>query len=505
MALSLDEVQTIDRLHQRLAATWTNDELMLRYYQGRQRVEQLGLAIPPNLRKFVVIANWPRTVVDTIDDRQQVRALILPGEESADPALKEIWDANNLSAHLSMFNRDRMVYGRAFMTVGANEDTPDLPLVRVESPREMVAEVDVRTERITAAARFYGERDGVSPTHVTLYLPDRTVWVERDGSGRWVEVDRDPHRLGAVPVVMHLNRRMTGSWVGESQMTDVIPIADSAARSLTLLQFGQDAAGLPRIWMSGVAKGDFMKPDGTLMPQIESYFNAVTTITDAQGKVGTIDAADLKNFETAMNVYGTQASIVTGFPARYFGITSVNPPAEGAIVADEISLVRSVEAQNEQLGMTVGWIGALAYRFRTGEWVPGNRVRTEWHNPATPTVAQREDALMKRRSQGVISRRGYMVELGWSEARIEQEMQWLVEEAADPLVDHLLRDVGGAGADTERPSLEAQDPADLKARADSMGVLIRSGVDPESAAAKVGLSGVRFTGLTPVSLREKGD
>ena len=27
----------------------------------------------------------------------------------------------NLSAHLSMFNRDRMVYGRGFMSVGANE------------------------------------------------------------------------------------------------------------------------------------------------------------------------------------------------------------------------------------------------------------------------------------------------------------------------------------------------------------------------------------------------
>jgi hypothetical protein len=29
---------------------------------------------------------------------------------------------------------------------------------------------------------------------------------------------------------MHLNRRMSGSWVGESQMTDIIPLVDSAAR-----------------------------------------------------------------------------------------------------------------------------------------------------------------------------------------------------------------------------------------------------------------------------------
>ena len=185
MALTPFEVQTVDHLRKQLAFTRAGDTRLLRYYQGRQRIEQMGMAIPEALRKFVVIANWPRTVVDTIDNRQQVRALILPGEEKADPALREIWDANNLSAHLSMFNRDRMVYGRAFMSVGSNEDDPSLPLVRVESPREMAAEVDPRTERITAAARFYGKnKAGVGPQHVTLYLPDETVWIERGDGGR---------------------------------------------------------------------------------------------------------------------------------------------------------------------------------------------------------------------------------------------------------------------------------------------------------------------------------
>lgn len=451
MTLSPSEIQTIDRLRQRLGSTYMGDELMLAYYQGRQRLEQMGMAIPETLRRFLVIANWPRTVVDTIDNRQQVRGLILPGEESADPRLREIWDANNLSAHLSMFNRDRMIYGRAFMSVGANPDDRELPFVRVESPREMVAEVDSFTEKMTAAARFYGRdaRTGLSPTHVTLYLPEVTVWVDRTDDGRWVEVDRDEHRLGAVPIVMHLNRRLSGTWAGESQMTDVIPHADAAARSLTNMQFAQESHGAPRMWMTGVANGDFVK-DGKPIPQIEAYFSAITTLTNKDAKIGQLEAADLKNFETAMNVYGTQASIVTGFPARYFGITTQQPPTEGSVVADETTLVRSVEAQNEQLGMTVGWVGALMYRFATDEWVTGNRVRTEFHNPATPTVAQREDALMKRRSQGVLSRRGYMVELGWSEARIDQELEWLAGEATDPVIDRVLRrfdgDVSPVGA-----------------------------------------------------------
>ena len=106
------------------------------------------------------------------------------------------------------------------------------------------------------------------------------------------------------------------------------------------------------------------------------------------------------------------------------------------MVADESNLVRSVEAQNEQVGMTLGWLGALALRFATGEWVTGNRVRVDWFNPATPTVAQREDALAKRRAQGVLSREGYWDELGWSEARKDKERSYFeTEMAAEAAVD----------------------------------------------------------------------
>lgn len=431
MALSPDEIRLLERHKADLDKRAYKDTLHLRYYQGRQRVEQLGMAIPPEMRRFLVVTNWNRTYVDTINDRQQVRSLIVPGEETDDSRLRAIWDASNLSAHVAMFNADRLIFGRAFMSVGTNREDRTLPWVRVESPQEMSAFVDVVTERITSAARFYGTDDmGLGPTNVTLYLPERTVWVRRFGS-RWVETGRDEHRLGAVPVVMHLNRRMSSGWQGESQLTDLIPLVDAATRSLTNLQFGQEAHGIPRMWMAGVAKGDFVGADGKPIPMFEAYFDAIHMLKDPQGKVGQLSAADLKNFETALEIYGKQASTVTGFPARYWGLVSTNPPTEGAIRADEAVLVRSVEAQNEQVGTTLGWVMALARRFATGEWTTGNRIRVDWFDPATPTVSQREDALAKRRAAGVLSREGYWDELGWSEARKAKERAYFAAEMAE--------------------------------------------------------------------------
>src|SRR5690625_2256257 len=131
MALSLEEVSLLQAHSNALASSSARDILLERYADGEQRVEQLGMAIPPEMRQFLVVANWGGTVVDTINNRQQVRSLSLLGEDKADPFLREVWDASNMTAHTAMFNADRMIYGRAFLSVGANEDDPDLPLMRV--------------------------------------------------------------------------------------------------------------------------------------------------------------------------------------------------------------------------------------------------------------------------------------------------------------------------------------------------------------------------------------
>lgn len=49
------------------------------------------------------------------------------------------------------------------------------------------------------------------------------------------------------------------------------------------------------------------------------------------------------------------------------------------------------------------------------------------------------------------------------------------------------------------------DPKDMKALFDALGAAVRAGVEPDDAAARLGLSGIRFTGATPVSLRQPVD
>lgn len=451
MTLSIEEANLLARHKMDLDSNSLNDELMSRYFEGTQRIEQLGMAVPPAYRRFLLIVNWPGMYVESVESRQDVRSQILPGQPTADPQLNMIWDANNLDAELSLFLQDRYVYGRAFFSVGSNEDDPSAPLIHVESPREMSAFVDVRRRRMMSAAKFYGGETlsgpdttaptgnplslGSGPTNATLYRPDETVWAARDDStGRWAEVDRDRHNLGRVPVTMSLCRRRSGSWVGTSLMKRVNDITDAAARALTNMQFASEAHGIPQRYALGVQSGDFIDADGNPLPAWEAYFNAIWANKNPEIKVGQFAASDLKNFETQLTMYGRLAGSATLMPTRYFGLTATNPPSADSIRAEEAQLVKFVERQNAQVGSVVGWTSALALRFANGEWVDGSRIAVEWHDPSTPTVAQREDALMKRRSVGVLSRQGYWDELGWTEQRKDKEQQYLDEEAsADPV------------------------------------------------------------------------
>ena len=70
MALTPSEVTLIDELHRSHESNAYSDELLLRYYLGQQRVEQLGMAIPTAMRKFLVIANWPPVDLDDLSSAE---------------------------------------------------------------------------------------------------------------------------------------------------------------------------------------------------------------------------------------------------------------------------------------------------------------------------------------------------------------------------------------------------------------------------------------------------
>lgn len=433
MALSTEQSALVTKLNMQLDSLGREDERLGKYYQGAQRLEHIGLAVPPELRRFEMVVNWSRVAVDAIEQRQRVKTFMLPGEDKPSTVLREHWDANNLDSESRLLHRDALIYGRGFVCVGSNAEDKDHPLITVESPREMTAIVDPRSRRIISALRVYGgTTEDPTPKFATLYEPNQTTWLVKTSAGWEIDKDYAPdvHSLGRVPIVMFLNRRRTGAWTGESEMTDVIPLVDAAARSLTGLQLAAETIIVPKRYVLGVSKGDFVDADNKPLPAWEAYFGSLWANQNEKATVGQLPGADLDNFHNTVNHYGQLVSSVTGLPLRYLGQNSVNPAAEGAIRADESRLVLNVEGKNDNNGDGWAWVQGIAERFRTGKWPMANQIKTEWHDPGTPTFAQKADALQKMHGGGpIVSREGAWDELGWSDARKERERGYFADES----------------------------------------------------------------------------
>jgi hypothetical protein len=448
VALSEDEKTLLNRLQIKVMKAQRRNRVLDAYYRGRQRLEQLGLAIPPELRRFLTIVAWPGTYVDALSERITLEGFELPDATEADDDLWRIWQENNLDRESKLAHLEALKFGQAFIVIGAgdadNPDTPSpeggdddrprdeaTPLITVESSNEMAVELSPRTRQPIAAAKFYVE-DNVQ--HATLYLPDVTVWLERRNA-TWDEVDRDDHELGVVPVVPLVNRMELSRRDGESVMDRVLGLTDAAARALTNAQVATEALAVPQRYVVGAQPSDFKDKDGNILPAWEVYFGAVWALQNADAKVGSLTAADLNNFSGIVNHYAALFSGVSGLPMRYLGQATTNPPSAEGILADESRVIKQVE--DFETGAEAAWERSqqIADRIRIGRWDPRLRqLESQWRNPATPTQAQAADAAVKLVQADIIPREAAWVSLGYSAARRKKlAEQFAAQEARSPV------------------------------------------------------------------------
>lgn len=414
------------------------------YYEGEQRLEQLGLAIPPELRRFVVVTNWPRIAVDGVAERLERRGFQLPGQSAADPGLWDGWVYNQMDAFAPMGDRDALKIGRSYRILGANEADPEFPLVSVESPREVTVSRNPRTTSVEWSLKRYNVVNGVARS-ATLYSQNETWWLENE-NGQWVIVDYNLHGLGACPVVPIVNRPKVGlpadgRPLGTSEMQDVIPATDAAARNLTNAQVAQESTAIPQRVVTGATAKDFVDPDtGTMLPVWQTYFGAVWAMTNDKASVSQFSAADLKNFETMQDLYARQAAALAGLPPNYFGLAADDAASADAIRSRESRLNRKCELITRTFGAADKWTMRLFLRIRDGSWDPeAAKMRVLWEDPATPTLAQRADATVKLFQAGIIPRERAQMDMGYSPSEIADMDEMFERAANDPVMTALAK------------------------------------------------------------------
>jgi hypothetical protein len=152
-----------------------------------------------------------------------------------------------------------------------------------------------------------------------------------------------------------------------------------------------------------VSKGDFVDADGNPLPAWQAYFGSVWAHANSDAKVGQLDSADLKNFETMINMYSRLAAGVSSLPIEYFGLsTRMHPPSAEGQRAGETRLIKKAERRQTSFGHSWEAVNRLVLRFRDGDWnTDARRMETLWRDAGTPTQAQVTDAIVKEYQSGL--------------------------------------------------------------------------------------------------------
>lgn len=409
-----------------------------RYYGGRQT----GSFVPAELRNSTegrlttLRINWPRVIVDSLEERLDVEGFLVGGDDQADEALWGHWQANDLDEVSQLVHLDCFVYGVSFVSVGAHDDGS--PRIEAESARQTAVTYEPGTRRVRSALKSWVDADG---RHARLYLADRVEVYEGPSPDSLRRVDVVPHGLGVVPIVPFVNRPRVGSGAGESELADVARLADAVNKLATDMMVTSEFHAMPRRWATGVQIPSSADPDvrQRLQAQAKAYWDRATagkTWLAGEGvNFGQFAAADLSNFVEAIGMLTGQIAAIAGLPPHYLGVNTENPASADAIRSAEASLVTRAKRKQRTLGGA--WETVMRQAEAIGRDVAVDElpeeyssVATVWRDPSTPTVAQAADAAVKLVQSNIITPDQALEDLGYSPVQIERERQRREEQAA---------------------------------------------------------------------------
>jgi hypothetical protein len=412
-----------------------------RYYRGRQPLNYLD----PEIRRALgskltpVVVNWPRLVVDSLEQRLDVEGFRSASRPGASEQLWQLWQNNDLDEQSAQAHVDALVFGRSFIMVWAGDD-PRSPRISVESPLQVITETDPATGRVVGALKRWQDLDNhgravlLTTEEVIEYRsrnphPDSHTFTGSIDS--WDVINAQPNPLGRVPVVPIVNRPRPLQPLGESELNDTMPLADAINKCATDLMVSAEYHAQPRRWVTGIGNqvhGNRMTPDqlaearDNIRTEWERARASKIWLADSpETKFGQFPEAQLENFIGAIAMFTKQLSAIAGLPPHYVALSAqTNPASADAIRSAEASLVHRAQRRQRAWGGSWEEVMRLALAVRDGSYPTAlNDLETVWQSAEIVSVAQAADAAVKLHAEGILDQRSVLESLDYSPQAIE--------------------------------------------------------------------------------------
>lgn len=506
--LTDDEDRTLNRLLEQLEAKAERNRLRSAYYDGRRAVRAVGTIIPPQYNRLALVLGWPAKAVDILARRCRFESFTWADGDLSSLGIEELMDSNFLASEIAQARTDSLIHGVSYLVTTRGGEGEPRALVHAKDALSATGTWNNRTRRLDDLLSITS-RDDQSVTGLVLYLDGLTITADKDSSG-WT-VDRQEHPWG-VPAEPLVYRPRSSRRMGSSRITrPVMSITDQAMRAVVRLEAHMDIYAIPKMIMLGADESIFKNPDGSQKASWQIALGRAFGIPDDDEAEN--PRADVKQFDASspqphlahLNALSKLLAREASLPDSAVAITDfANPTSAEAYDAAQYELIAEGEGAIDDWSMPLRRTAMRALAIQNGldevpaEWAS---IRDKWGNPRFISRAAEADAGGKQLAAvpWLADTEVGLELLGLSDAQIERALADQRRQAGRDVLAGLREAVRSA----PEPSSEdpTQEAARMKALFDALGAAIRAGVDPEDAARRLGLEGIKFTGATPVSLR----
>lgn len=404
--LTDDEVHLLSELLAQYNQHLSRNGLRSNYFEGRHRLRQLGLTLPPSLSNLDTVVGWPTQAVTTLENRLDLDGFVRADKSEIDDEIAELFAQNNMRIDSSQAHTAAYVHGTSFVAVTAGIE-PDDPaaVITVHSALQATGLWDPRKRRLTAGLIVEQNDDKTKqfPRRLSLLTDTHLVVITFSPSARG-EVERLPHGLNRVPMVALSHRPWLERPFGVSRISRaVMSLTDQAVRCIMRTEAAAEFFSFPQRFILGADKDSFDKAGWEL------YMDRLMAIErDENGElpqVQQLNAASLQPHIDELRSIAMMFSGETGIPPSYLGIIHDNPASADAIRAGEAKLVKIAERDQVVFGQRWCEVARLAIELATGEETPLNGLQARWKDASTPTKSAQAQAVMTLVQAGVLPAR----------------------------------------------------------------------------------------------------
>jgi len=463
------------------------------YLRGRLGVPDVPEGAGAELKDLArdSVKNVCSIVVDAFSQCLSVNGFRSPDTEGDDPAWAW-WQAQRLDARQAEAIRPAVAYGSSYAVLDPAGN------VRLRTPRQMLAVYADPLADLwpTYALEVWTDYSGRVPVRRGRLYDDEAEYLldlgdrhhdvsSADEQNNYTTqrvtvrdlLDVTPHSAAVTPVVRFVNRRDA-----EEVVTGEVEPLIRAQRALNAVNFDRLVVArfgaFPQRYAIGWAAESPQQLARVAMDRLLAF-------EDETVKVGAFPAADVSGHNSIISEMLTHIAMQANIPLSAFG-SMANLSAEALAMA-EAPYQRKLAEKRESFGESWEQLIRLAAMMRGVQVADDAEV--SWRETETRSFAQVVDGIVKLSTAGVPIEELIREIPGWSKTRADEAVAAIRRANGRGVLEMIAGRDQGAGAQ------------DIRSQAEALGVLIRAGADPESAAAAVGLTGINFTGAVPVSLR----